>query len=280
MKQFSSYETTVDNLSTLVQAQTPTTWSCLCFLNNDVSVTSDARYGKAYAIRVEPGSRNPWNTAFPAGYASALLSRGRSNDLGKWDWFANAYKVSSGWTQPKFATLTEFEYATLTSPPLAIDISTVKGAPAFTMYRNAGKVTDTGSGWYRGAAYEAGAKIVAIPFGKWVEIVVGVKWANDNTGKIRIYYRVEGHTRFTLAITRSNTPTWQYGTTSYTTVNADGTNTSGEQVNVLDQSGLYTGYFDGRTSFPANTVYQTGLTRSSNYAAAVATLRRIRGRPG
>jgi hypothetical protein len=280
LKQLSSYETTPGNLSTLVQAQTPTTWSCLCFLNNDVSVTSDRRYGKAYSIHVEPGSKNPWNTTFPAGYGSALVSKGRSNNLGKWDWFANAYKVPPGWTQPKFATLTEFEYATLTSPPLAIDISTVKGRPTFAMYRNAGKVTDTGSGWYRGAAYEAAAPIVAIPFGKWVDIIVGVKWANNNTGEIRIYYRVEGHTRFTLAITRSNTPTWQYGTTSYTTVNADGTNTSGEQVNVLDQSGLYTGYFDGRTSFPANSVYQAGLTRSSDYAGAAATLHCVGGRPG
>jgi hypothetical protein len=272
MTQLFSYESQPGNLSTLLQAQTPATWSCLCFLNNDMSVVSDGRYGKAYSTHVEPGSKNPWNSAFPAGDASALVSKGRPNNLGKWDWFANAYKVPTGWTQPNFATLTEFEYATLTSPPLAIDISTINGAPTLAMYRNAGKVTNNGSGWYGGAVQEQAAAIVAIPFGKWVDVVVGVKWANDNTGEIRIYYRIEGQSSFTLAITRSNTPTWQYGTTSYGTVNPDGTDASGKQVNVLDQSGLYTGYSDGRTSFATNSIFEAGLTRSADYETAVSTL--------
>jgi hypothetical protein len=272
MTQLSSYETTPGNLSTLLQAQTPATWSCLCFLDNDMTVVPDARYGKVYSTHVEPGSRNPWNSGLPAGYASALLSKGRPNDLGKWNWFADAYKVPPGWSQPNFATVTEFQYATLTSPPLAIDISTLNGTPTLAMYRNAGKVTNNGSGWYGGAVQEQATRIVKIPFGKWIDVIVGVKWATDNSGEIRVYYRIEGQSSFTLAITRSKTPTWQYGTTSYSTVNLDGTNASGKQVNVLDQTGLYTGYSNGRTSFPANAIFEAGLTRSSDYATAAATL--------
>jgi hypothetical protein len=266
-----SYETTPGNINTLLQGQSPQIWDCLCFLNNDMSLAADSRYGKVDSIHAGPGSHNPWNTAAPAGYAAALVSKRRPNNLGKWDWFANAYKIPSGWTQPDFALLTEFEYATLSSPPLAIDVYPINGVPHYVIYRNAGKLTNNGSGWYGGTVQET-RPIVAVPYGKWVDIIVGVKWANDTTGELRVYARVEGQSSYTLVLTESNTPTWQYGTTSYTTVNADGTDTSGHQVTVIDNTGLYTGYYDSRTSFPTNTVYASGLTRSSDLATATATL--------
>jgi hypothetical protein len=43
-----SYETSAGNISTLVQGQNPKLWDGLNFLNNDIQVVSDPRYGHVY----------------------------------------------------------------------------------------------------------------------------------------------------------------------------------------------------------------------------------------
>jgi hypothetical protein len=263
--------TTLYSTSSTSQGQSPVLWDCLCFLNNDIQLASDGRYGKVYAVKAGPGSRNPWNTGFPAGYASAEITKGRPNDLGKWDWYAQAYRISGGFTGPGFVTVSQFGYPTLSSPPLGLYLGNSNGVLNFQLFRNAGLLTNNGSGWYGGTVVEQ-PSFLPVPLGKWVELILGVRWATDNTGEIRVYTRTEGEADFTLRLSRSGQPTWQYGTTSYGTVNADGSNASGQQVRVLDKQGLYFGYPDGRTSFPTESLQETGLVRASDYATARATL--------
>jgi hypothetical protein len=262
--------TTLYSTSSTNYGQSPTVWDCLCFLNNDIALASDARYGKVYATRAGVGSHSAWYTPGP-GIAAAEISKRRPNDLGKWDWFAQGYKVSGGFSsQIGFIVLTQFGYPTLSSPPLGIYMGYTNGVLNFQLFRNAGLLTNR-CGWYCGQVLEQ-PSFLPVPLGKWVDIIVGVKWANDSTGEIRVYTRTEGQSDFTLRLTRSGTPTWQYGTTSYGTVNANGTNTSGQQVGVLDKQGLYFGYWDSRSSFPTESLQESGLVRASDYATARATL--------
>ena len=66
-----------------------------------------------------------------------------------------------------------------------------------------------------------------------------------------------------------NEPTYLYGTTAYGTFAKDGS----DWPTVLDKIGLYYGYGDhSKTSFPTETVYESGLTRSSDMATAESTL--------
>jgi hypothetical protein len=266
MTQLSSYETTPGNIGTLVQGQSPSLWDCLCFLNNDIQPASDSRYGKIYSLRAGVGSHNPYYDPGP-GAASAELSRRRPNDLGKWDWFAGGFKINSGLTAPGWVVLYQFGYPTLSSPPLSLNVVHRKGLPTFEVYRNAGLLRNNGAGFYKGSAFEE-RPFLRAPYGKWVDIVIGVKWATDNTGELRVYSRVERKSRYKLSLSESNTPTEQYGTTPYGTVSPD----FHESPTVIDHGGLYYGYYDQRTSFPTESLLQTGITRSSDFATAASTL--------
>lgn len=252
------------------QGQSPALWDCLCYLNNDIQLAADARYGKVYTVKAGVGSHNPWYDP-GAGIASAELSKGRANDLGKWDWFAGGFKISSGLSAPDWAVLYQFGYPTLSSPPLALDLKKSNGTLYYNLYRNAGLLTNNGAGFYKGEVFEE-PLLLPVPYGKWVDFILGVKWASDATGEIRVYARVEGQAGYSLLLSRSNTPTWQYGTTPYGSVKADGTTSSGGQATVIDHGGLYFGYWDTRSSFATESLLQTGITRSSDYATAAATL--------
>ena len=46
--------------------------------------------------------------------------------------------------------------------------------------------------------------------GKWIDFIVTVKYAKDNTGFITIQRRDEGQTNFTQVLSITNTPTVQY----------------------------------------------------------------------
>ena len=270
MGQLFSYETSAGNIDTLVQGQSPKLWDGLNFLNNDIQVVPDSRYGHVYSIRAGVGSHNPYYDP-GAGVAASEVSRGRANDLGKWDWFAGGFRINSGLTGPGWVMLYQFGYPTLSSPPLAIELLKHHGALTYGILQNAGQLTSNGSGFYRGTVL-ANTPLVPVSYGKWVDFIIGVNWATGNTGELRVYVRVAGKGGYKLMLKRSRLPTWQYGTTPYGTVNANGTNSSGAQVNVIDHGGLYFGYWDHRTTFPTESILETGMTRSSTYRAAASTL--------
>ena len=265
-----SYESTPGDLSTLKQAQSQQLWSGLAFLNNDIQLAADSRYGQVYSIRTGSNSHNPYYT--PTDGRSSELSKVRPMVLGNWDWYGNAFKVKSGWTQPGWCDLFQFGYPTLSSPPLSINVDhSSDGISRFQLFENAGLLTNNGSGFYKGTQF-AETNILPIPFDTWVEIIVGVKWATNNTGELRVYYRVPSKgTGWVLAVSKSSIATEQYGTTPSGSVNSTFTNSSGQPINVLDHGGLYFGYSSMPSSFPTNYVSQSGLTRSSSLATAQST---------
>jgi hypothetical protein len=257
--------TTPGEVSTLQQGQSPNTWTCLCFNNNSMSLVADSRYGKAYKNVVGPGDTNPWNSTAPATNAAGQVSRRRNNDLGKWDWYAIAVKVPSSWQRPPWTSLVSLGYETLASDQVALGIKTTSSGTYFTMHQNSGLVSKTSTGFYAGAVSYV-ASVMPVTYDAWQEFVIGVKWATDNTGAVEVYTRTPGSS-WQQAFEKLNEPTYAYGTTSYGTIDANLSQTP----TVIDKIGLYYGGYS-TTSFPTETVYESGLTRSSNLTTAQSTL--------
>jgi hypothetical protein len=266
---------TLYSTSTTDQAQLPYVWDGLTFMNNDIQIAPDKHFGRVYVVHAEPGSRNPWNTGAPLNVASAQLSTRRSSyGLGNTYWYAIAFKLDSSWIQPDWATLVTLGYPTLSSGPIDIDVYRAKGGGlSYMLQMNAGLLTENAGGFYRGNVFSQ-TPIAPATIGKWVEIVLRVKWETNKTGLVDAYYRLEGHQSWRHSISKRGVATEQYGANSYGTVSANGTNSDGSPHSVLDKMGLYYGFWSSATtSYPPRTIYETGLTRSSTFAAAAATLR-------
>jgi hypothetical protein len=264
---------TLYSTSTTNQSQVPRVWNCLCFMNNDIQLSPDSHFGQVYVTRAESGSHNPWNTAALTNTAAAQLSNVRNSyGLGNTYWYAIAFKLDSTWSQPDWATLVTLGYATLSSGPIDIDVYPVKGGLSYILYMNSGALTKNSAGFYKGSVFSH-TQIAPVTFGKWVEIILGIKWATNNAGSVNAYYRVEGQRSWKHPISKSHTATAQYGATSYGAVGADGKNSDGSSHSVLDKQGLYFGFWSPvTTSFASRSVSESGLTRSSSFATAARTL--------
>jgi len=265
---------TLYSTSTTDQAQFPEVWTGLAFNNNDIQVAAAPHFGRVYVIHAGPGSRNPWNTTAPPNMASAQLStRRESYNLGNTYWYAIAFKLDSTWVQPDWVTLTTLGYPTLSAGPVDIDVFRRQGVVSYFLQMNAGLLKEDADGFYKGSEFSQ-TPIAPVAFGKWVEIVLGVKWATDNRGSIDVYSRIAGQSSWKHPISKRRLATAQYGTTSYGTVNANGTDPDGSRHTVLDKIGLYYGFWNSATtSFAPRSISETGLTRSSTFAAAAATFR-------
>jgi hypothetical protein len=264
MTSLSSYESTQGSLSTLHQGQSPSVWDCLCFLNNDVALQSDSRFGKVYAVTAGPSSGNPWGSLSPR-YAASEVSKRRPVRMGQWDWYANSYKALPGWTLTDWGTVTQMNYPTITSPPLEIDFDKY----GVGIERSVGYVPAGGGAPIHDAQRWFSVSSV---IGKWVDFVVGVKWATDTTGSIRVYTRCRecGDTGWILRYSKDNIITMQYGAGI---MNKDGTSPStGQPLNTLDKEGLYWGYESTPSSKPTDHILESGLVRTSDEASAKAAL--------
>lgn len=243
------------------QAQTPTVWDCLCFNNNSITLASDSRYTQVYKAVVGPGDKNPWNTNAPANDASGQVSNIRPTHLGTWDYYSFAIKVpASGWNNPDWSSIISLGYETIQGDQVALGITNGQ----WEATQNSGLLTKQPSGWYAGStAYDTAFMPVA--YDVWQEFVIAVKWTTDSTGAYMIYTRQAGQTAWTLVWDKENVPTYAYGTTPYTTVSAD----MHDCTTVLDKTGLYYGYWStATTSFPDETIYESGFTRSTDLATA------------
>lgn len=245
--------------------QVPVIWSCLCFTNNDLSLASDDAFGQAYKAAVPIGDTNPWGGSSTADGAGQL-SVERPNDLGKWDWYAVAVKINSWAGSPSsmsFSTILSAGYQTSQSDQVALGLqASSSGQLAFSMHGNAG-FADNATGYATGTVHYKDA-LMPVVFGQWREFVVGIRWATDSTGQIEVFSRPLGGS-WTQVYTRANQPTYLYGTTQYGTFNADGSNWG----IVLDKLGFYYGGYPAGTS---ETVYESGVTRSTDMATAESTL--------
>jgi hypothetical protein len=257
------------------QRQVPALWDCLCFLDDNITLINNKRFGKVYSITVGPGSHNPWWNGGPR-IASAEVTKRRPVRLGQWDWYADSFLVLPGFVPPDFAAVAQMNYPTITSPPLEIDfdkygvgisrsvgyVPSVSARAQITDSRRFYKVSDV--------------------VGKWVDFVIGVKWATNATGSIRVYTRCaacigKSHSKasrakrrkLVLRYTRDSIVTMQYGAGVMT---ADGKNADGRDMVTIDHAGLYFGY-GGTAAMPTNRLLQSGLVRASDMATAAATLR-------
>jgi len=257
--------TGLSSTNNIVTSQVPKLWDCLCFTNNDIQLASDSRYSKVYSIKAEQGSQNPYNTgAVTTEAAAAEVSHIQPMTMGRWDWYANAYKIKSGWTQTPWMVLFQFGYPTLSSPPMALESDDLgTGMPSFQIFTNSGLLTKNSSGFYAGSL-RTNWTIMNIPFDTWVEIIVGIKWETDNTGEVQVYTRIPSQTTaWSHPLSKTGIPTEQYGCTSYGCVSAD----FHEAPTVTDHGGEYYGYY-GAHSIPTNYSWQSGLVDTSDLPTA------------
>jgi hypothetical protein len=248
------------------QGQSPSLWTCLCFEKNDLSLQPDASYGQVFKATVAVGDSNPWNTAAAATSGAGQLSVRRKNNLGKWDWYASAFKVpawSGALSDINFVNLLSVGYQTSSKDQVGLGLMNNHGTLAWQIHQNSGYANAPSGAAIGSVNYRI--PLLPVNYGHWQEFVVGVKWATDNTGAVEVYSRTAGGS-WTHVFEKLNEPTYLYGTTPYGTFAKDGSNWG----TVIDKIGLYFGALNGAK--PTETVYESGLTRASDLATAQSIL--------
>lgn len=246
--------------STTDQGQSPKVWDGLTFNHNAISLVSDARWLQVYRVHTEPGYFNPWVT-LPPYKAAAELTKARPIAAGEVDWYADSIRLVSPFTATDdFGELLQLAYPSLSSPPLALSVTQA----GIGLERSTGACTLTASGWWKPASYETPTQNHFLDpqsvLGKWVDFVIGVKWAFDATGFIHVQYRVQGGA-WAIGYDRRGIVTGQWHTGSPPP-------TSG-----LDKMGFYQGWaVSSEGNVPTNTHYRRGLMRHVSQADAVASL--------
>jgi hypothetical protein len=251
------------------QEQQPAVWDCLCYVNGNVKLVPDSRFGKAYRYSTDDSS---WNGAgYDPGPNSGTSDLGerRPQGLGHWDWYALAVKAPRSWRQPTWALVFEVNFPAWTSPPEGLEISprqsngrycwtySARCRSWFDLVRNVGEVGSTTHEhhWLR-----------QVEFGKWTEFVIGINWQTSNDGAYQVYTRVPAHERaFRLAASAQGVVTYQTkpGTPPPATT--------------TDLQFLYEGT-EPSNGWPSplwrNTIYHRGFQRFSTRGAAIAALNR------
>jgi hypothetical protein len=268
MTRLYSYETTPGDKSTRKQGQSPALWTCLCFLSNDISLVSDRRYGQMYKNTVQTGTN--WAKGMPSNDGSGQLSTRRGTDYGRWDWYAIAVRVPSfsNVSDLSFLDIASLGYQTIQGDQVALKLKNNNGVLYYSINQNSGPLTRTSSGSYAGTVHY-NQPILPVRYGQDEEFVIGVKWTADNTGGVVVYARNPAQTSsWTRVFSRLNEPTYATGCTSFSCWTVSDLQSS--TAPVLDKIGLYFGMYNGVT--PTETVYESGLTRSTSLATGESTL--------
>jgi hypothetical protein len=244
------------------QGQCPAiTWDGLGFINNDIQLQSDSRFGQVYRHRVNGSSGNGYWDCGPTCSASYLAKR-RTTGNNSTDWYADAIKVESPYTCTNWGLVEQFNYPSLSSPPMALEMSCRStGQLHFGIDRDAGGISCVGCQDF--PSFQITSLDVGAFVNRWVEFVIGIHWATDNTGWFEVYTRNRdaGETGFTLKLSNYNVPTMQY--------------VKGQALPAtsLDKQDQYFGYWtsaDTPNPFPTNYVDHSGLERFSDKASALA----------
>jgi hypothetical protein len=243
----------------------------LCFMQNDISLASDSRYGKAYKVAVPTGDANPWNWSSTYKYGAGQLTRFHytAADYGQWSYYGIAVKVPSwnGVTDLAWgADIASLGYETIQGDQVSLKLLNNGGVLNYAVQQNSGQLTQTSTGWYAGStSYKQ--PFMPVTYGQWEDFVIAVKWTADNTGGVEVYARNPAQTAaWTKVFSRLNEPTYAIGSTSYSTWTVS--KLQDPSTRVLDKIGLY---FQ-QTGGESETVYESGLTRSSDLATAESTL--------
>ncbi len=222
-------------------------------MTDSLTLQSDPTYAMIYKYEVGPGDTNPYFDQPTKPNAELTIERPIS--MGQVDWYAESFKIVSPYTllSGGFNVICQYAYPSLYSPPLSISFD----ENGLGIDRHVGIVPVGGGSvtytikprWYT----------VASILDKWIEYVIGVKWAVDVNGEIYVYCRVKenGDTRFSLKYQDLSHPTSQ--------------RTDGEPVHTKmnDKMGLY---FGTSASPPTNTVLHRGFTRWDNQSDAIASM--------
>ena len=247
------------------QEQRPTVWNCLCYVNGNVKLVPDSRYGKAYLYSTDDSSFNGFDYDPGPNAGTSDLGERRPQGLGTWDWYALAVKIPRSWRQPTWALLFEVNFPAWTSPPEGLDVSprqrdgrycwtySKRCRSWFDLIRNVGVLGSTTHEhhWLR-----------PVEFGKWTEFVIGIDWSTTNDGSYQVYTRVPARERaFKLGASANGVVTYQTkpGTPAPSTT--------------VDLQFLYEGT-EPSNGWPSplwrNTVYHRGFQRFRTKAAAFA----------
>jgi hypothetical protein len=249
------------------QSQSPDVWTCLCFMNNDISLASDSTYGRVYKTSVTIGDHNPWDSTLAPTSGAGQMSIRRGNNLGRWDWYAIGLNVPS-WSGPlaniSFVDILSVGYQTAQGDQVGLGLMEDHGHLAWQIHQNSGYANNPNGRALGSVNYTT--PILPVDYGHWQEFVVGVKWATDKSGAVEVYSRNPGGS-WRHIFERRDEPTYLYGTTPYGSFAQDGSNWR----TVIDKIGLYYGEYGGIK--PTQTIYESGLTRSSDLASAESTLR-------
>jgi hypothetical protein len=240
-------------------------WDDLGFTNNDVQLVSDPTYGQVYRHRTKAGSGNGYYHC-PITCAASYLGRYHAPYLNTTTWFADTIKVESPYTCTDWGLVWQLNYGQ-SSPPMALALNcgqtSSDGQLHFGVYRNGGGISCTGCQDFPSQEFR---QINVGPFlDRWIDFVVGVHWATDNTGWFEYYSRNKsnGETGFTLRASNSGIPTMQY--------------VIGQPIpsQLSDKQDQYFGYWDSSripaSGFPTNYVDHRGLMLFSDKAAAIAS---------
>lgn len=244
-----------------------TGWACLCFINNGISLQKDPRFGVVYNVVAGPGYHSPHIDLGPL-VAYSEVSASRPVRLGQWDWYADSIKLLPGFsTGQLWGLVADFNYPTISHSPLEIDydfagVGISRDVGYFAQQFGAPPIRDVRRFWPK-SAYPS-------LIGKWVDWVIGVKWATDRTGELRVYTRCVQcqNKRWRLRYSLSSSITMQWGAGI---MNADGTNPkTGTEMMTLDKMGLYYGYQTAPPGgLPTNRVLEMGIVRAATLQAAM-----------
>ena len=253
------------------QTQRPAVWDCLCYVDGNVALVPDSRYGKAYRYTTDDSAWNGYGYDPGPDAGTSDLGERRSQGLGRWDWYSLAVKIPPSWRQPTWALVFEVNFPAWTSPPEGLDVSprqrdgqycwtySSSCRSWFDLVRNIGRVGSTTHEhhWLR-----------SVQFGLWTEFVIGIKWSIGSDGAYRVYSRLPAReTRFELDASASGVATYQTK------------NGTPEPATTADLQFLYEGT-EPSNGWPSplwkNTVYHRGFQRFSRAAPAFAA---FNGRP-
>lgn len=174
----------------------PAGMGCI-FVNQDITIVPDTRWGKAFKTVLSVTSKNPWWVGETANSAELVSQPKRPLAIGQVDWFAQSFLLPayldtvSGWT-----IVSQFGYPTLTSPPGSIIIvgsrhwSNTSGVPQLGFEHHAGEIANVGD--KPAVNVLNNYRPVSTLIGKWVDVVVGLKWTLDDTGWAVFATRVDG----------------------------------------------------------------------------------------
>lgn len=262
-----SYEDTYGDKSTLHAAQDPAIWTCLCFMQNDISLASDPIFGKVYDVKVATGDANPSNFGSNPTYGAGQLSTRRTIDIGQWDYFSGAVKVNS-WNGPisdlHFVDVWSLGYQTAEGDQVALRLwngPQDAGPLQWDVQQNAGYVNSPTAYKAGTTNYETAFKNVTL--GQWEEFVLAIKGSTHQDGEVVVYNRQPGGT-WAKVFDKTGVDTAIYGTTTYGTFAQDPDPTT----TVIDKIGLYFQEYGSESE----AVQESGLIRSSDLATAESVL--------